>query len=153
MIVSESPTLEKYKHTMAECLRLYYPDMSSRDLDTLIDYSIKKRYKQHNATLTNTYMNREADFTLLQIADYIARREPILTAYGTMFKHHGDEPNPLANVVDSFLSLRKIHKKEMFKYARGSELFERYNLLQQLDKIDCNGLMAPLARKGYQVFV
>ena len=132
MIIDESPTLMKYKNTMKDCIRLYYPDISNSDLDVLIDYSINKRYKQQDAFLKNSYTHREAQTTLLQIADYIAKREPIITAYGTMFKHHGEEPNPLAHVINSFLELRGIHKKEMFKYKKNSESFERYNLLQSL---------------------
>ena len=56
-----------------------------------------------------------------------------------MFKRHGDVPNPMGRVIQSFLDLRKSHKKEMFKYPKGSEMFERFNLLQALDKIDVNG--------------
>lgn len=140
MIVNEHPALQKYDETMKQCLRLYYPKISDADLDAIINYSINKRYTEHKASLINSYTHKQADSTLLLLADYIRKREPITTAYGTMFKHHADEPNPLATVVNSFLDLRGIHKKEMFKYPKGSEEFAKYNLLQQLDKIDANGI-------------
>jgi hypothetical protein len=135
----DSITLNKYKKTMSECIKLYYPNIDSRDLSNAIDYSIKKRYKEHPASINNSYTHKEVNTTLLNIADYINKREPITTAFGTMFKHHADEPNPLADVVQSFLDLRSEHKKTMFKYPKGSEEFEHYNLMQQLDKIDANG--------------
>ena len=130
---------------------LYNPHIDFKDLDNILDYSINKRLYNANAGISNSYkryIDPETkkfkdlfhEFTLLQIADYIKKREPIVTAYGTMFRHHGEVPNPLATTIQSFLDLRGIHKKEMFKYPKGSEMFEKYNLLQSLDKIDCNGI-------------
>ena len=136
---------------------LYYPESSPEVLDAAIDYSIQKRIQNANAVLSNSYRRRrvierdengnevqvyknsEQNLTLQQISDYILSREPIVTAFGTMFKHHGTIPNPLAIVVQSFLDNRTIHKKQMFQYPKGSEQFEKYNLLQALDKIDANG--------------
>ena len=57
-----------------------------------------------------------------------------------MFKTHANSQNPMISVIQNFAKLRKMHKKEMFKYPKGSEQFERFNLLQQLDKIDMNGI-------------
>ena len=137
---------------------LYYPESSPEALDAAIDYSIQKRIKNANAVLSNSYKryrtieqdengndvqvykNAEQNLTLQQISDYILSREPIVTAFGTMFKHHGTVPNPLFAVVQSFLDNRTIHKKQMFQYPKGSEDFEKYNLLQALDKIDANGI-------------
>ena len=77
--------------------------------------------------------------TLLELTDYINSREPIVTAHGVMFRKHGEVPNPLSKVIQKFLDKRGEDKKMMFKFPKGSEEFEKYNLLQQLDKIDCNG--------------
>lgn len=157
MVITESPTLVKYKETMRQCIRLYYPDGSDADINEAIDYSIQKRLYNANAKITNSYKRYKVtktddhgnqyqeyveptqNISLLALSDYIISREPIVTAFGTMFKHHGTVPNPLMDVVQSFLDNRTKHKKQMFQYPKGSEQFEKYNLLQSLDKIDSNG--------------
>ena len=53
-----------------------------------------------------------------------------------MFKKHAEEYNPIAELLRKFMEGRDEHKAEMFKYPKGSEQFEKYNLLQLLDKID-----------------
>ena len=138
-ILKDSPTIRKYKDTMKRYIKMYYPEVDSRELEPILDYSIQKRYFQSNAQVANSYTHKTANMTLLAISDYIASREPIVTAFGTMFRKHADVPNPMAVVVQSFLDNRSKHKKEMFKYPKGSEQFEKYNLLQVLDKIDTNG--------------
>lgn len=156
--INSSPTLVKYRDTMRQCLSLYYPESPAEDLDAAINYSIQKRMRNANAVLSNSYkrykvrtrdpqtgndievyQNLEQQTTLQQLSDYILSREPIVTAFGTMFMHHATVPNPLAVVVQSFLDNRTKHKKQMFQFPKGSEDFEKYNLLQQLDKIDANG--------------
>ena len=131
-VLCNSPTILKYKNTMSECIKMYYNNIDDKELDYILDYSINKRYNQVNASVDNSYTKKSANMTLLAISDYIMKREPIVTAYGTMFRKHSDVPNPLGIVVQSFMDNRSKHKKLMFKYPRGSEEFEKYNLLQSL---------------------
>lgn len=138
-ILTDSPTIIKYKDSMRKCMKLYYPESKTRDIEAALNYSINKRYHESNASVVNSYTHKKADMTLLAVSDYIASKEPIVTAFGTMFKKHADVPNPMATVVQSFLDKRSEDKKMMFKFPKGSEDFEKYNLLQQLDKIDANG--------------
>jgi hypothetical protein len=140
----DSIIMQKYKDTTKRILRLSFPNMMESDFDQAIDYSIQKRYKEHPAKVINNYKNTEVNLTLLEVADYIYSREPILTGYGVMFKKHGTVPNPLAKVIQSFLDNRSIHKKEMFRYEKGSEDYEHWNLIQALDKIDANGIFGIL---------
>lgn len=140
MVLTESPTMKRYKETMIRCIQMYYEDLDPVEINNVLDYSIQKRYQKASATVVNSYTNRSKDTTLLAVSDYIISREPIVTAFGTMFKKHEVAPNPLVMVLQSFLDKRSKDKKMMFKYPKGSEMFEKYNLLQQLDKIDANGL-------------
>lgn len=139
-MVNESITIENYKQIMTRLLRSSYPRMSESDLSDAIDYSVSKRYKEFNGKIYNNYANKEIEMKVLEMCDYIASREPIITSYGVLFKRHGTVPNPLAKSIQGFMDLRGMHKDEMFKYPKGSELFERFNLLQNLDKIDVNGV-------------
>ena len=126
---------------MTRIIQLYDPFISKEELSPIIDYSINKRYRENkNVEVVNTYKNTTSRLSLLAVAEYIASKEPIVTSYGTMFKKKGTVPNPLSVVVEQFLNARGIHKGQMLKYPKGSELFEHFNLLQQLDKIDTNGL-------------
>lgn len=170
MLIKESPTLSKYKETIADCVGLYYNRVPREDIYKAIDYSIAKRFKDSNAKIVNSYKRQRVtvenehgervpgfqdatqNITLLKLSDYIMSREPIVTPYGTLFRHHGTISNPLMDTVQSFLDLRSKHKKQMFQYSKGSEDFEKYNLLQSLDKIDSNGIYGTIGMYSALVY-
>ena len=139
LVVSEHQSLLGYRDSMTRVIKSAYPHMEIEDIESAVEYSMAKRFKNFDLTVQNNYTCKSIQMTVLEMLDYIAVREPIITSYGTMFKRHGDVPNPMGRVIQSFLDLRKAHKKEMFKYPKGSEMFERFNLLQALYKIDVNG--------------
>jgi len=132
IVPSEHEYLVTYRDTMSRIIKSMYPDMDIRDIQDGVEYSISKRFKNFDLQIQNNYTNNSTELSMLEMIDYITRRHPIITSYGTMFKRHEDVPNPMAKVIQNFLDLRKAHKKQMFKYPKGSEMFEHYNLLQAL---------------------
>ena len=131
--------LMNYKEVVLDMLRFQFPLLSRQEIEMAVEWSIGKRMKDHPVKIDNNYKKQTVDSTILQLTEYIMERNPIITSYGVMFKRHGEIPNPIYSLVDGFIQARDKDKKEMFKYPKGSELFERYNLLQLLDKIDVNG--------------
>lgn len=138
-----SPVIDKYKQIVISMLRYNFPLLTETELAAAVDDSISKHLVQTPARINNNYKNRTVEMTVQQIADYIISREPITTSYGVLFNRHGVVPNPLYGVIDGFIKSRKVLKKEMFKYPKGTEMFEKYNLLQLLAKIDAK--LYPLA--------
>lgn len=134
-----SPIVDKYKQVAISMLRYNFPLLTEAELAAAVDNSISNHLQQTPARINNNYKNRTVEMTVQKIADYIISREPITTSYGVLFNRHGVVPNPLYGVIDGFIKNRKVLKKEMFKYPKGSEMFEKYNLLQLLSKIDANG--------------
>lgn len=135
----ENLFIDKYKEVARDVVKMHYPLLAMNEIDAAIDWSISKRFTDHPIKVDNNYKKQTIDTTLANIAQYILDRQPIITSYGVMFKRHGEVPNPIYDLIDSFINNRKKLKKEMFKYPKGSEQFEKYNLLQLLSKIDANG--------------
>ena len=141
----EKNIIDLYKKDMTDILKLIYPSLTREYIDNALDYSIKKRYNEVTAHLNNSYTKTKQDMNLFKLTNWILKKEPIMTAYGVLFKKHVDTENPLIDMIAMFMNNREIHKKEMFKYPKNSELFEKYNLLQLLDKIDCNAIYGILS--------
>ena len=137
--ISEYEIIRRYKEVMLSAIQYSFPLLSKVELEDAINYSIIKRCKNGPAVIDNNYTRqRIPDTTVLEVLDYIMSCEPIVTSSGVMFKKHKETDNPLARMIRSFVDLRTQHKKMMFQYPKGHEMFNKYNLLQLLDKLDGN---------------
>lgn len=155
--VLKMKAVEKYKEIAFRMIQKSYPNLLPYEIDMAINDSICNRINGvQKATIHNSYKDIRLETTILELTEYIEKRQPIMTAYGVLFKKHGEVPNPLAKLLQTFMENRDIHKSEMFKYPKGSEMFEKYNLLQQLDKIDANGSFGAIGQNSclfYNLYV
>ena len=138
--IVRSDSVNVYKREMMDALKLTFPGLTEDDIAEAIDYSIIKRGNDSNASIDNNYLKSKENYSLFQITDYILQREPIITVSGVMFRKHGYCMNPFVMLIQEFLNQRGIYKKEMFKYPKGSEEFEKYNILQLSEKVSGNAM-------------
>lgn len=137
---------DAYKESTAKAVKMIFKDLPDDLINKAIDYSINKRYTEHPVIIDNNYTHRIQETTLLKLCDYINDKKPILTSYGVLFQRHGTVPNPISEIIQGFLDNRTLHKKEMLKYPRHSEMYEKYNLMQLLDKLDANATYGTLGQ-------
>lgn len=125
---------------------LSIPELSDEELEIALDYSINKRKKDTMVSINNNYKKLTMDIALEPLMNYILDKKPIITPYGAMFSRHGTVANPLVEMIRSFLSRRAAYKKEMFKYPKGHEMYNRFNLLQSIAKVDVNSIYGAMAQ-------
>ena len=130
--------IQEYEQIMVDGLRHSFPLLNECELREAIRYSITNRLENKPAYLENNYTKNKINGTVLDILNYIQKLEPIVTSSGVLFKKHKEADNPLAKMIMGFIEQRGIYKKEMFKHPKGTELFERYNLFQLLEKLNAN---------------
>ena len=150
--------LERYREEMVRTIKRLHPQVSNNEMRKGIEYSIRKRYKEHKCVLDNNYTKKQVETTLLAMADYIDAKEPICTAYGVLFRKHGEVPNPLIDLIKSFMDGRDEYKKQMFAYLdqRDYDNFAKYNLFQLLAKRDANSIYGCLGNASsvlYNLYV
>lgn len=105
-----------------------------------IKYSINKRYNSIPVQIHNSHTEQTADMDVLSLANELIQKGAIITTQGVLFSRHGAVKNPFYNFIQYLLDKRDEAKTEMKKYPKGSELFQKYNLLQQNYKVACNAL-------------
>ena len=153
---TNSAGVARYKDMMYRVATLIYPNLNNDEIKSALDYSINKRFKDANCSVINNYTKKQHNMLISEFTNFLADQQPICTPSGVMFRRHGTVPNPLIEMIKMFMDNRGIHKAEMFKYPKGSEMFAKYNLLQLLDKIDCNGIYGVLGNAQamfYNIFV
>lgn len=153
---NENKILKLYKNDMVDILKMIYPTFTKEYIGQVVEYSAKKRYKKTNAILHNNYEKTVQNTNIMSVTNYILSKEPIVTAYGVMFKKHAETDNPLIKMIEMFMVNRGIHKDIMLSYPADSEMYEKYNLLQSLDKVDCNaiyGILSAPSSALYNIYV
>lgn len=131
---------DKYTEEALFLLGKMFPNATEEEINNAIQYSIAKRKKDEMCTLDNNYTKKNVNLTLEQVTEFIASKNPICTAYGTLFKQPGDIENLLIGMIRYFMEGRDIAKKEMFKYPKGTEKYAKYYLDQILLKRDGNSI-------------
>ena len=145
---NEYEIINMYAKEMHSIISHLIPTALDAEVYDAINYAMSGKMKNGQVYINNHYKDKVIETNLLDIIEYILKREPIFTPFGVMFKRTDEEENILVELtIKKFLRERKLHKKEMFKYPEGSELFNKYNLLQLLSKVDARlsiGVFKPL---------
>ena len=130
--------VKDYKKTMVGNLQASFPGLNIKELEEAINWAIENNYSDNPVRLDNNYTKQNINGTVVDILGYIDKVQPILTSSGVLYKKHSEIDNPISTVIQGFLKQRKVYKKEMFKHPKGSKDFERFNLLQLLEKLNAN---------------
>jgi len=138
--IDQIKAISLYREQAKKNLMINFPTLTEGEVDTALDIILSKAYTEKQCKLHNNYTEEVAEATVADITNYIHNKTPIMVANGCLFKQYTEELTPMYKLITSFTDNRSKFKKEMFKYEKGSEKFNKYNMLQMLAKRDNNAL-------------
>lgn len=160
--MKNTKVVREYKKVMYRMTQLVHPDISIDEMDEAMNWSLDKRFRNYDINIVNNYVkernsdgelkDRSIKTNVSNLSNYILGHpdKPIATSWGVLFNQPGvdGEVNLLTDLMKTFMDQRNIHKAEMFKYPKGTEEFQTYNLLQLLDKLDGNAIYGALSNSS-----
>lgn len=135
----DSQFISLYKEEMLRNMQQINPDWDEEKMESILDEMIKKNMVNPKVTLDNNYIGETRDTTLLSVFDWVLDRKPLIAGNGTFYKNQYEAMNPIAELLNYFLSTRKKLKKEMFKIENSeSNEYKDLDRGQNLWKVNAN---------------
>ena len=139
MDILDSKFINEYKSEMISNMKQMNPQWDEDNIEKEIDKMIKENFQNPNVSLVNNYTGEQRDTTLLSVFDWVLERKPIIAGNGTFYKNQYEAENPIASMLDYFLTTRKKIKKEMFSIEdSGSREYKDKDMQQGIWKINAN---------------
>ena len=138
-INKDNKFIKKYVKQMTELMMEINPDYDKNFVENTVMDMVKENIRNPEVTLDNNFTGESRDTSLLSVLDWTFKRKPIIAGNGTFYMNQHEAINPIAKMLENFLSQRKAYKKAMFKIEDvTSPEYKDLDRSQQNEKINCN---------------
>lgn len=138
-IIEDSTFLKKWKKEIRRSIQRINPSWETDEINEVLDDLIEKRLQLPSVTLDNNFTGETKDSNMLSVFDWSLERKPLVAGNGTFYKNQHEAINPIAMMLDGFLTNRKAIKKQMFKVDDvTSDLYKDLDRQQLNEKILAN---------------
>ena len=138
-MLKDSKFIKKYKKDVIKVLKESMPDVDTEIIKDEVNKMMEENFMNPEVTLDNNYTGESRDTTLLSVLEWALERKPILCGNATFYKNQYEAMNPIAKMLEGFLTQRKAYKKKMFKVEdTSSSKYKDLDRLQLNEKINAN---------------
>jgi len=133
--------LKEWKKTNRKILHQLYPEISKKEINEFLDDIINENIKNPRVILDNNYINKQINTNLLNTINWIHNTDPICAGHGVLFKNQHQVKNPLAMMIQKFLTSRKKFKGQLkFIKDKTSYEYQTFDRKQLSEKISANSI-------------
>lgn len=141
-IRKDSDFLHAWKDQMMTAISRMEPDWDKEDMEKVLNSMIDENLQLPQVILDNNYTGESRNTNMLSVFDWAIRRKPLIAGNATFYKNQHEAINPIAKMLDGFLTERKAIKKRMFavgeEYGTDTDLYQDLDRAQQNQKILAN---------------
>ena len=130
--------IRKWKSEMKRKVKLFYPEMNDKTINDYLEKIITTKFTDRECYMRNSYREKEAKSSLLNIIQYVHDRKPICAGYGVMYLNQDQCPNPNALMLKESIDKRKELKKRRKQYDKRSYEFLMLDIAQGNEKVIAN---------------
>lgn len=105
--------IKEWRKTNRRMLKRLHPEMSKKQINEFLDDLIRERIRNPKCEIDNNYAHVNIKSTLLEIYDWIKLTKPVCGGFGVFYKNQNDVKNPLAIMIEKFLTSRKKFKARL----------------------------------------
>lgn len=144
MDISKHTFIKEWKRTNRKLLMQMYPEVPKKEIDKFLDKTIKENLRNPKCQIDNNYIGKTMNTTLLDVCDWIETTKPVCAGGGVFFKNQHQIMNPLAQMIQKFLSSRKEYKGKLKSLVPGSYEYMTFDRKQLSEKICANSIYGAL---------
>lgn len=112
--------IERYQTNAFNMYMQTHPTANPERVKQLINERVMRTYKDPECIMDNNVLHDTVPSTLSNAINWIEHRNPIITGNGTFFKQHAEYLSPTVTMLEALQKDRKIEKKAMLGFEKGS---------------------------------
>ena len=133
--------IKEWKKKTRKILKQMHPEISKKEINLFLDEIIDTSLKDPECVIDNNYANVSIKSTLLEVYDWIKTTKPICGGFGVFYKNQHEIINPLAIMIQKFLTSRKLFKGKLrFIPDKTSYEYKTYDRKQMSEKVNANSI-------------
>lgn len=133
--------LERWKKENYKILHKMYPDISKKEIYSFLDDMINENIKNPKVIIDNNYIRKQINTDLLSTINWLENTNPIMAGHGVLYKNQHQVVNPLALMIQKFLTSRKKFKGQLrFIKDKNSYEYKTFDRKQLSEKISANSI-------------
>lgn len=133
--------IKEWKRENRKMLKRMHPEFSKKEINSFLDEIIEKCLKNPNCMIDNNYANVNMKSNLLEVYNWIKLTKPICGGYGVFYKNQHEVMNPLAIMIQKFLTSRAAFKGKLkFIKDKTSYEYKTYDRKQMSEKVNANSI-------------
>lgn len=137
--ITNSKFIENFKQDAIASFKIAHPEWDEKKMDKVISKMITSKISIPQCEIDNNFTKERRDTNLLTILDWTYKRKPLIAGNGTFYKNQYEAINPIASMLNGFLTKRKSLKKEMFAIQdKTSRRYADLDLQQAIQKVNAN---------------
>lgn len=109
---------------MTQAMCMTHPDVPKEKIEQIVMKIYKDRLKDTKIKVYNNYENFVADYSLVNIVDFLHDSKPLIAESGVMFHQKSKKRNVNVEIIkECMLDARTIHKREKFEAMEAGDTF------------------------------